>query len=509
MKLTELIKGIPVRSLSGNTGVEVTGVSYDSRKTRPGDLFVCIPGTKDDGHKYVAQARERGVVGFLASREVEADAGHAVVVVEEPRLEMGKLASRLAGEPSRKMRMVGITGTNGKTTISYLLESISRAEGKDCGVIGTIAYRWKDQEIESSNTTPESVDVIGFLKRMVDAGVERAVMEVSSHALAQKRVGGIAFRAGIFTNLTPEHLDYHQNMEAYFLAKAKLFTEGLSGKWLAEKIDDDFEPVSSLNLDDAYGPKLFELALPKKVGYALANPKAAYRGDVLKYGWDGIKMKIVHPRGELVVQSAMLGKINAYNILAAASTLMEMGTRPEKIAEGVAALKQVPGRMERVPNNQGILVLVDYAHTPDALENVVSIVQELKNKRLILLFGCGGDRDRKKRPEMGIIGAQNADLLVVTSDNPRTEDPGRIIEEIEAGISKTGFKKLAKPSAGLKGYLVEPDRKAAIELALNAAQEGDLVLLAGKGHEDYQIIGTTKIHLDDREEVRRVLGVKN
>ena len=506
MKLKNLIENIPCRSFRGNLELEISGISYDSRKAKPGDLFVCIPGTKDDGHKYVKQARERGVVAFLASREVEAEALEAAVVVEEPRLEMGKLASRLAGEPSRRLQLIGITGTNGKTTISYLIESISRAEHKECGVIGTINYRWMGKEIESSNTTPESVDVIGFLKQMKESGVSRAAMEVSSHALDQKRVAGIVFRAGIFTNLTPEHLDYHENMEAYFLAKARLFTDVLSGKWFSEKLA--FTPISVVNLDDIYGTRLYELAAGKKIGYSLNNPSAQYQGQIAKYGWKGIQIRMSHPAGRLDLRSPLLGKINAYNILAASAALMELGTSPEAVAKGVAALAQVPGRMERIPNDRGFLVIVDYAHTPDALENVVKITKELEIKRLVLVFGCGGDRDRKKRPEMGKIGAVNADLLVVTSDNPRTENPDAIIDEIEAGIKKTGFSKLTKAGPAQKGYIVEPDRRAAIEMALAAACPGDCVLIAGKGHEDYQIVGTKKSHFDDREEVRRVLGAK-
>jgi len=506
VKLKDLIKGMPIRSLKGDPEVEVSGISYDSRQAKPGDLFVCISGTKDDGHKYAKHAGERGVVAFLASREVEAEAHKAVVVVDEPRLEMGKLASRLAGDPSRQMELIGVTGTNGKTTISYLIESITCAQGQECGVIGTISYRWKAKEMPSSNTTPESVDVIGLLDQMLKEGVSRAALEVSSHALDQKRVAGISFRAGIFTNLTPEHLDYHENMEAYFLAKAKLFTEALAGKWLANEAES--EPVSVINLDDPYGSKLFEMAPAKKVGYSLSDKDAAYRGELLEQGWNGLKMRLICPLGKTVLKSALPGKINAYNILAASAALIELGAPLEQVVQGVHALNQVPGRMERILNDKGFLVLVDYAHTPDALENVVKIVKELAIRRLILVFGCGGDRDRKKRPKMGEIAAQNAELVIVTSDNPRSEDPVRIINEIEAGIFKTGFKKLNNPGPEAKGYIVEPDRRAAIEIALTSACKGDGVLIAGKGHEDYQIIGDRKIHFDDSEEVRRIFGVK-
>ncbi len=504
MKLKELIKDIPVKSWKGNPELEISGISYDSRKARPGDLFVAVPGTVKDGHAYIKQARGRGVVAFLVSREVEADAQETVVVVDEPRLMLGILASRLAGDPSQKMELAAITGTNGKTTTSYLIEAISAAEGKQCGVIGTIAYRWKGNALEAANTTPESVEIIKILAQMLKSGVKRAVMEASSHALDQKRVSGIAFRAGIFTNLTPEHLDYHHDMENYFRAKARLFTEVLPGKWLGGK--KGFEPVSVINLDDPYGQRLFKMIPGKKVSYALEAGSATYRGEIVEHGWDGIKVKVAGPSGEFLVESPLLGKINASNILAAAAALMELGTKPEQVIAGVRKLNAVPGRLEQIENKRGFLVLVDYAHTPDALEKAIAVVKELCQHRMIVLFGCGGDRDRTKRPKMGAIGARGADLLVVTSDNPRTEDPLAIISEIEPGVVKGGMKKVSGKGRPGKGYVIEPDRKAAIELALGCASAGDCVLLAGKGHEDYQILGTKKIHLDDREEARRILG---
>jgi UDP-N-acetylmuramoyl-L-alanyl-D-glutamate--2,6-diaminopimelate ligase len=504
MRFRDLLKGIPNKGLTGNLDAEVKGISYDSRRARAGDIFVCVPGTKEDGHKYISQVRGLGVVGLLTGREVEAEANEAVAVVAEPRMVMGQLASRLAGDPSRKMEVVGITGTNGKTTISYLIESISRAEAKECGVIGTINYRWMGKELQSNNTTPESVDIIGLMKEMQESGVIRAAMEVSSHALDQKRVAGIAFRAVIFTNLTPEHLDYHKTMDGYFQAKAKLFTEVISGDWLDRGLD--FTPVSAINLDDEFGVKLYQIAQGRKSGYSLDNPEAQYRGKIVEYGWNGIRLAMTTPTGELILQSPLLGRINAYNILAAASALLELGAPANSVAHGVAQLKAVPGRLERVETGRGFLAIVDYAHTPDALENVIRITRELNVKRLILVFGCGGDRDRTKRPKMGAIGARGADLLIVTSDNPRTEDPAAIIAEIEAGIKETGASEPVKPGKDAKGYCVEPDRRAAIGAALASAREGDCVLIAGKGHEDYQILGSQKVHFDDREEIHRALG---
>ena len=500
MKLKDLIRGIEVQAFKGEPEIEVYRICYDSRKARKGDLFVCISGSKNDGHNYIQQARDRGVVAFLVSREVSVEAKEAVVVVSEPRLVMGKLASRLAGEPSERMEVIGITGTNGKTTVSYLIESISKAEGKECGVIGTINYRWKGNQVIASNTTPESVEIIELLKQMANSGVKRVAMEVSSHALDQKRVSGIRFRAGIFTNLSWEHMDYHKDMEDYFQAKTKLFSEVLAGKWLSGGMD--FEPISVINLDDEYGRRLFEKAVGRKISYAINNPKAHYQAKIIEASWEGLKLRVHSPKGEFQVESALLGKINAYNILSASSLLLELGATPEKVMEGVARLKQVPGRMERIENDKGFLVLVDYAHTPDALENALGIVQELKKNRLILVFGCGGDRDRAKRPRMGEIGAREADLVIITSDNPRSEEPIKIIEEIEEGVKKVGIKKFSRILGKEKGYLIEPNRSKAIGLALESGEKGDCVLIAGKGHEDYQIIGSEKIHFDDREQVR-------
>jgi len=504
MRLRDLIQNLPAGLVKGNLEQEITGISYDSRKARPGDLFVCIPGTKTDGHNFIKQARDRGVVAFLVSREAKAAAEEAMVVVEEPRLFLGILASRLAGEPSRKMELIGITGTNGKTTTSYLIEAISSLEGRECGVIGTINYRWKGSEIPATNTTPESLEIIEILNRMLQSRVKRVAMEISSHALDQKRVSGIRFCAGIFTNLTPEHLDYHRDLEDYFRAKSLLFLEVLPGKWLGQK--NEPSPISIINLDDPYGRRLFRMAPGKKVGYGLENNSATYRAKILEHTWNGIKLQIIYPAGEMVLTSPLLGRINAYNILAAAGALMELGTKTDAIARGVENLKTIPGRLERVENEHGFLVLVDYAHTPDALEKAIATVKTLGIKRLILVFGCGGDRDRTKRPKMGEIGAQAAEILIITSDNPRTEDPLKIISEIEPGIEKTGMARISGKDQSRRGYLIEPDRRSAISIALSLAGKGDCVLIAGKGHEDYQILGAQKIHFDDREEVRKILG---
>ena len=505
MKLKDLIKGIPVKSWKGNLEVEILGISYDSRKVSFGDLFVCIPGAKDDGHNYVKQAGDRGAVGFLASREVEIEPEKALVVVDEPRAEMGKLASRLAGEPSKKMEVIGITGTNGKTTISYLIEAISRSEGKECGVIGTVSYRWKGKEIPATNTTPESVEIINLLKSMLEDGVQRAVLEVSSHSLAQKRVAGIEFKAGIFTNLSPEHLDYHKDLEDYFQAKARLFTEVLTGKWLLEPGLN--QPISLINLDDPYGRRLFQTATGKRVSYGISSPDAHYQAEILKMNWEGLEMKISSPKGDFLLKSKLVGRPNALNLLASSAMMLELGTPIDKIQAGIEALKKIPGRMEIIQGKNGLKVVVDYAHTPDALEKVLQCLRELAPKRLLVVFGCGGDRDRSKRPKMGEISARYGDLVIITSDNPRTEDPLKIISEIEPGVKKAGMEKLKHFNSTSQGYLIEPERRKAIEIALELAGEEDCVLVAGKGHEDYQIIGEQKIHFDDREEVRKILGL--
>jgi UDP-N-acetylmuramoyl-L-alanyl-D-glutamate--2,6-diaminopimelate ligase len=293
-------------------------------------------------------------------------------------------------------------------------------------------------------------------------------------------------------------------MEDYFRAKSLLFTEALSGKWLSQTPEQ--EPISVINLDDAYGKRLMKMAYGKKIGYGVGNSDADYKAKIIEHNWDGIRISVCSRFGEIELKSPLLGRVNAHNIVAAACTLLELGVKPEAIVRGVETLKSVPGRMERVDNKQGFLVLVDYAHTPDALEKTILSVKDLGIRRLILVFGCGGDRDRSKRPRMGEIGARSAQILIVTSDNPRTEDPLKIISEIEMGVEKTGVSKINHINENKKGYIIEPDRRKAIEMALKLAREGDAVLIAGKGHEDYQIIGTEKIHFDDREEVRRILG---
>ena len=506
MKLKELLKGIAIKQVKGDLGVEITGISYDSRSVKRGDLFVCITGTKDDGHRYASEASRRGAVAFLAKREVKISSEQALILVEEPRLEMGKIADRFFDQPSKKIEVIGITGTNGKTTISYLIESISLAQNVPTGVIGTVNYRWQGKEIPAKNTTPESVEIISLLSQMQRDGIKRVVIEVSSHSLAQKRVSGIEFKAGLFTNLSPEHLDYHRDMEDYFQAKARLFTDVLAGKWLSEPVIT--EPISVINIDDPYGKRIFDLAVGKKISYSLKSKEANYRAEIIKLGWDGLELKVHSGDGEFAIKSSLVGRPNAMNILASSALMHELGADWEQIQKGIESLKNVPGRMEIFNSKNRFQVVVDYAHTPDALEKVLRTIREIGAQRLIVVFGCGGDRDEGKRPKMGEISATLADIAIITSDNPRSEDPLKIISQIEQGAKKVGAEKLKALGANSKGYFIEPDRRKAIEMSLNIAQKGDCVLIAGKGHEDYQIIGDRKIHFDDREEVRRILGIE-
>lgn len=505
MKLKELIGGLNVRAVKGELGVEVSGISYDSRYVEKGDLFCAIVGTNTDGHRFLTEAGDRGAVGFLVSRDVSAGAGKAVVVVEDVREAMGKLASRLYLEPSERLGVIGITGTNGKTTVSYIVESIIKAWGKRCGVIGTINYRYLDFQHPSHHTTPESVDTIRLLKEMADAGVEWVVMEVSSHSLEQKRVAGIRFRAGLFTNLTREHLDYHKDMEAYFQAKARLFKDVLVGQWLFEAKESG---IGVVNLDDPYGRRLRAVSRLKLIGYGIGSKDADYRAIIKEISKKGSRIEVNGPEGmTLELETRLLGKVNVMNVVCAVSTALSLGIPSFAVEEGVKSLKAVPGRLEQIDSPEGFTVIVDYAHTPDALEKAIQICRELTPKKLITVFGCGGDRDKGKRPQMGKIAVENSDIVILTSDNPRSERPEKIIEEIEEGIKTKGTKRLKTPTRD-NGYIVEIDRESAIEIAIGLAMPGDIVLIAGKGHEDYQIIGDKRIHFDDREVVKKLLGTK-
>lgn len=474
----------------------VTGLYHDSRNVAPGGVFFALRGEKFDGHEFVEQAVTRGAAVVVAEKPVKASRGVIVLPVADTRKALAEAAAVYYGDPTADMQVVGVTGTNGKTTTTWLLESVVRAAGKRPAVIGTINYRFADQVHNAPHTTPEAVELMSMVREFRDQGADSLVMEVSSHALEQHRVDGVHYQVGVFTNLTPEHLDYHGGMENYYAGKKRLFSELLPR--------DGGRAV--INLDDAYGRRLVaEVAGALTFG---CNQDAAVHPLDVTLSLDGIRGRILTPQGELVLDSPLVGQFNLENLLGAIAAACALDIAPQIISRGIAQSPPVPGRLERIANERGAVILVDYAHTGDALEKALQTVRQLQPQRILTVFGCGGDRDRSKRPVMGDIAVRWSDLVFVTSDNPRSENPLVIIDEILVGCRRAGAEPLSETQlgqAGLKGFWVEPDRRRAITLAVSLMLPGDVLLVAGKGHEDYQIVGTQRFHFDDREEVRRAL----
>lgn len=476
MTLADLIDGLAGSRLIGDGGVTVHRVISDSREVRPGDVFVALKGMRSDGHAFVPAVVEQGAAAVVVERELE---GLRVpqVVVPSGAVALGHLAGRVLGDPAKQLTLVGITGTNGKTTTTYLVESILRAAGHEVGVIGTVTYRWKTTSFDAPYTTPTPQVLHDTFAKMRADGVTHVVMEVSSIAVAADRIAGIDFAVAAFSNLTQDHLDFHGSMEAYRDAKRKLFASHL----------DRQRGVAVVNVDDPEGAGMAAGA-PGRVlrvssKSADAEIKVVYQVSTVR----GIRARIETPRGEVAVASEpLIGSYNVDNLALATGIAEALGIDHATISAGIAALPGVPGRVQRVPNKADLDILVDYAHTPDALRNVLSAVRPLTKRRLICVFGCGGDRDPTKRPKMGAAVAELADLAVVTSDNPRTEDPRAILDQILPGVPRP--------------FLVEVHRDLAIRAAIAEAVPGDVVVIAGKGHEDYQIVGTTKHHFDDREQ---------
>lgn len=481
--------------------LKIDSVHYRSKEVTPGGLFVAIKGFSADGHDFIQDAEVRGATAIVSQRTVETTV--PVIQVQNSRKALALIAARFYGHPSRHLHLTGITGTNGKTTVSYLVESILAQAGMSCGVIGTINYRYGGLVYPNPVTTPESLDLQHILAKMHQAGVSHVVMEVSSHALDLFRVAGCQFDVAVFTNLSQDHLDYHGDLETYWRCKKRLFHEYL----IAEPKSMSAQAV--VNSDDAHGRELFsELTLPKlSIGM---GPEAMIRPEVRRCDQNGIKARLHTPKGAFEVESALVGRHNLENILLAAGVGICLGLPLSTIAAGIQQLSQVPGRLENVPNSIGRFVYVDYAHTPDALKNVLLALQPLCKGRLICVFGCGGDRDRSKRPLMGEIAAQLCDLTLVTSDNPRSEDPQSIIEQILPGVRKAAGRcyKTEELDAGIreKGYAAEPDRKKAICLAVAASRPEDTILIAGKGHENYQLIAGLTVPFDDCREASLALA---
>jgi UDP-N-acetylmuramoyl-L-alanyl-D-glutamate--2,6-diaminopimelate ligase len=474
-----------------SASIAATGVAYDSRRVAPGAVFVALRGQQDDGARYAPQAVARGAAAVVA--ETEAPAGITVpwVTVPDARLALALLADRYFEHPSRALRVIGITGTNGKTTTAYLLRAILEAAGQRCGLMGTVVYSVGTDDREATRTTPEAPDVQQMLREMVDNGCTAAVMEVSSHALALKRVDGLCFAAGVFSNLTRDHLDFHGDMEAYFAAKRRLF----------ELLPPDAPGV--LNLDDPRGVSLQSTAR-HAVTYAMRHA-ADVTPEPFSYSLSGLQFVVRTPRGPVHVRSSLVGQPNVYNLLAAIATADALGIPHPAIEAGIATLPGVPGRFQVVSGpGDDIAVVVDYAHTDDALKNLLETARALATGRLITVFGCGGDRDRTKRPLMGAVAGRLSDVVVVTSDNPRTEDPAAIIDEVLRGIPGPSARS-ARPATGPE-VLTIVDRRDAIGRAVERARPGDLVIVAGKGHEKTQVIGTRQLPFDDVAVSREALA---
>jgi UDP-N-acetylmuramoyl-L-alanyl-D-glutamate--2,6-diaminopimelate ligase len=465
--------------------IDVGGVTHDSRQVRRGDLFVALKGLKAAGTGFAADAVSRGAVAVVADEPPVQSAAVPWVVVTDARRAMARLADEFYGHPSQAMRVVGITGTNGKTTTAYLLRAVFEAAGVKTGLLGTVAYLVGDREVAASRTTPESPDVQRMFRMMADSGCAACVMEVSSHALALRRVDETTFAAGVFTNLTRDHLDYHGDMESYFAAKRRLF----------EMLPDGAPGV--INLDDPKGEQLRQVAA-RPVTYAINKPADVTPGP-LSFSWQGLDFDVKTPQGSVHVTSKLVGRPNVANILATVATAAALDLPRTAIERGLANLEGVPGRFQVVSDARDqITVVVDYAHTDDALKNLLETARPLAQRRVITLFGAGGDRDRTKRPLMGAVAARLSDLVVITSDNPRSEDPVRIIEEIKRGVQTP-----SDPDGTRFFTIVE--RKEAIQFAIKTAEPGDLVLLAGKGHEKTQVIGTRELPFDEVAIAREAL----
>ena len=504
MELRKIIVDLPLKEWLGPKDMDITDICYRSDKVTEGALFVAIKGMVANGHDYIPDALNRGAKAVIVEEDIELPKNIARLTVMDSRKALAAAGANFYRHPSRELALVGITGTNGKTTTAFLLESIFKESGYRPGVISTINVRFSGQESKSGLTTPESLDLHRLLREMVEAGVNYAVMEVSSHALVLDRIGGCDFTAAAFTNLTRDHLDFHGNMEEYSAAKRLLFSKVLTGSRPGRK------RAAVVNLDDPKGLEMASGWEGETLCFSLSNQEAEVHPLSHELTLDGIEASIATPMGTIQINSTLIGSFNLSNILGATAVALALDLPLSSIGAGIAALQCVPGRLERISNPEGITVLVDYAHTPDALSNALSTVAALTPKRLITVFGCGGDRDRGKRPEMGRAAVEYSDLAIITSDNPRSENPLDIIEAIIEGSSTTGMPRLKTDelSGAGKGYAVEPDRRTAIRTAVLAAKPGDAVLIAGKGHEDYQILGKITTHFDDREEAGKALAMR-
>ncbi len=483
MLLREALDNIPNIKLKGNLDASVQGISYDSRLVKKGHLFVAIKGEKADGADFVQQAVDRGAVAVASEKPVSTDPQVPSIAVANARIFLADVSRLFYGDPASKLKLVGITGTNGKTTTAWMMESLFASAGLHCCLAGTLGMRIGTRTFASERTTPEAPDLLRFLDRAVNDGCTHGVMEVSSHSLVLRRVFGVKFTVGVFMNLTRDHLDFHNDMETYFQAKKMLFSPGNRNQ----------VEQAVINTDDPFGKRLAGEADCPVMSFGFREP-AEIR--VLEYQSraNGMDLDLATPKGRIRFRSELIGHPNAYNIMAATGAALYLNIDPVKIQNGIEALKEVPGRLELVDAGQDFTVIVDYAHSPDALENLLQTVSQLPHARIITVFGCGGDRDRTKRPIMGEVAANMNDMVLVTSDNPRSEDPHQILADIEPGLKR-----------GSAAYEIIPDRRRAIDCAISMARKGDVVVIAGKGHEDYQIIGNRVVSFDDRKQARELI----
>ncbi|MCB2297133.1 UDP-N-acetylmuramoyl-L-alanyl-D-glutamate--2,6-diaminopimelate ligase [Clostridium tagluense] len=477
MKLEKIMENINLDLISGNMDIDINKIQYDSRKIKSGDLFFCIQGYKVDGHEYIQNAINNGAIAIVCEKDIEKQSNCSVIKVGDSRKALALSASNYHEKPSSKMKIIGITGTNGKTTSAFMIKAILEEQGYKVGLIGTIANFIGDEKIHTERTTPESLELHELFKKMVESRVDYCVMEVSSHSLTLDRVYGIEFCESIFTNLTQDHLDFHKTFENYFNAKLTLFK---------------YSKNSIINIDDSYGDKAYNLIKSSKLTYGL-NSSADIRASNIKMNSRGSNFTVKYKDSSFEIQLNIPGNYNVHNALGCIGVCLNEGIDIAAIKLGLKKV-QVLGRCELVENkhNLGFEIILDYAHTPDALENILKTVREFTKGKLICVFGCGGDRDKTKRTIMGKIGTQLCDISIITSDNPRTEDPVQIINDIASGIEKENFEIIV-------------DRTMAIKRAIEIAMKDDVIVIAGKGHEDYQVLKDKTIHFDEREIVLDII----
>ncbi len=490
MNLAEILKNIKLIKVNGSLDLEINEINQDSRLVSKGDLFLSIKGSKLDGHQYLKHAAEQGAIAAIVEDWPENRHGLTIIQVKDVAGSLKEIAGAFYGYPDRHLKLIGVIGTNGKTTSTYLLKNMLEASGYRVGLIGTIHNLIEDRVIPANNlvtnTTPGMLELQKLFAKMVAAGVDYVVMEVSSHSIAQGRIAGLRFTGGIFTNITQDHLDYHKTFEEYLKVKTTFFKDLAPDSWAA------------INNDDPHAESIIAQIKAKVYTYGIYN-KASVQAEKVEVIQAGVSYRANTFKGKISLALNLTGYFNVYNSLGALTAGLAEGLEPPKIKHGLESVSIVPGRFQMVPESKTFGVIVDYAHTPDGLENILKTARSLTSRRLLLVFGCGGDRDRAKRPIMGEIAAKMADFTIITSDNPRSEDPLQIINDIEAGFKKTTSKAV---------YQVEADRSKAIKKIIAMADAADLVMIAGKGHETYQDFGDHRIHFDDREVAREALKEK-